>query len=333
MPETLQPSPITPTIDLNGSGRLCGHLHLPYSRDDSAYGALMIPIAVIANGNGPTVLLSGGNHGDEYAGPLSLLKLISNLDPKLVTGRIIIVPCMNQPAFAAATRTSPIDKVNLNRAFPGRPDGTVTEKIADYFTRYLLPMADHVLDIHDGGKTLEFVPVISSLALEDKAAEAAGAAAAMAFGAPYVTRLVELDTIGMWDFVVADSGRTFVTTELGGGGTTRPELVAITDAGVSNILKHWGVLAGEPAPSTSKRIVFPEQGAYIISQSDGLIEWCVSLGAPIRTGKVIARVHDPVRVGNTPVEYCATLDGILAMRHYPGLVKLGDAIAMQAQPG
>ena len=59
---------------------------------------------------------------------------------------------------ANRTRTSPIDRGNLNRSFPGRPDGTVTEKIADYFQRVLLPLADVVLDFHSGGKTLDFLP-------------------------------------------------------------------------------------------------------------------------------------------------------------------------------
>jgi hypothetical protein len=59
---------------------------------------------------------------------------------------VIIVPAMNYPAFRAGTRTSPIDKGNMNRSFPGRPDGSVTQKIADYFQRTSLPLADIVLD-------------------------------------------------------------------------------------------------------------------------------------------------------------------------------------------
>ena len=326
----LPPTPISTTVDFDATGTQHGHLVLPHSRDDAAYGAVMIPIAVIANGAGPTVLLTGGNHGDEYQGPLSLLKLANSLDPASVTGRVIIVPTMNQPAFAAAKRTSPIDGGNLNRSFPGRPDGTHTERIADYFTRELLPMTDAVLDIHDGGSTLEFVPMASSLALDDPAAEAAGAAAAEAFGAPFVTKLVELDTLGMWDFVVAETGRPFVTTEVGGTGSTRPWIVDIVDRGVRNILKHWGALDGEPDPSGSQRIVVPDQEPYVVSETDGLIEWLVELGDPISAGQTIARVHEPRRLGVEPTDYRATIDGLLAMRHHPGLVKMGDAIAMQA---
>ena len=87
-------------------------------------------------------------------------------------GRVIIVPFMNFPAFRAGRRVSPIDGGNLNRLFPGRPDGTVSEKIADFFQRTLLPMADFVLDFHSGGRTLDFVPFAACHVLPDKAQEA-----------------------------------------------------------------------------------------------------------------------------------------------------------------
>src|SRR5215510_8906170 len=154
----LRPSPIKPTVDFEKDGVQHGFLRLPYSRDDSAWGSVMIPIAVIRNGEGPTALLTGANHGDEYEGPVALYDLARTLSPSNVKGRVIIVPAMNYPAFQAGTRTSPIDRGNLNRSFPGRPDGSVTEKIADYFTRCLLPLADIVLDFHSGGRTLDFLP-------------------------------------------------------------------------------------------------------------------------------------------------------------------------------
>ena len=118
-----RPSPIAATVDFDADGVQHGHLRLPHSRDDSAWGSVMIPIAVVKRGDGPTALLTGGNHGDEYEGPIALFDLARALRAEDVTGRIIIAPAMNYPAFCAGARTSPIDKGNLNRAFPGRPDG------------------------------------------------------------------------------------------------------------------------------------------------------------------------------------------------------------------
>lgn len=321
---------ITPTIPFGDDGVHHGHLQLPYSHDAAAYGSVMIPIAVIANGPGPTVLMSGGNHGDEYAGPTSLIKLANSLDPATIRGRVIIVPTMNQPAFAAGTRTSPIDRGNLNRSFPGRPDGTHTERIADYMAHHLLPLSDFVVDIHDGGRSLEFVPTVSSPVSSDAATTEASRAAADAFGAPYATQLVEIDTLGMWEFYACETGRPFVNTEIGGTGGMRPEHIAITDAGLHNLLVHWGVLQAEPIETPpSVRYSVPEVGGYVMAQVDGLIEWIVELGAPIEAGQVIARVHEPRRLGVAPVDHHATVDGFLAMRHHPGLISMGDAVAMQ----
>ena len=132
----MRPSPVSPTIDLMAEGVNHGFLKLPYSRDDSAWGSVMIPITVVRNGEGPTALLTGGNHGDEYEGPIALFDLARLLKAEDVSGVVIIVPAMNYPAFLAGTRTSPIDKGNMNRSFPGAPDGTVTQKIADWIRQY-----------------------------------------------------------------------------------------------------------------------------------------------------------------------------------------------------
>src|SRR4051794_37823320 len=136
-----KPSPISATVDFDRDGKQHGFLNLPYSRDDSAWGSIMMPITVIKNGVGPTAFLVGGNHGDEYEGQVALLKAAADIDAESVNGRIIILPSLNFPAVQAGSRTSPIDKGNMNRSFPGRPDGGVTEKIADYVQRHILPLA------------------------------------------------------------------------------------------------------------------------------------------------------------------------------------------------
>src|SRR3546814_14498100 len=103
-----------------------------------------MPITVIRNGDGPTALFTGGNHGDEYEGPIAILDLARSLEPAEIGGRVILLPMMNFPAVRSGRRTSPIDSGNLNRLFPGKPDGTITQKIADYVTTALLPLADVV---------------------------------------------------------------------------------------------------------------------------------------------------------------------------------------------
>jgi N-alpha-acetyl-L-2,4-diaminobutyrate deacetylase len=326
----LRPSPVAPTVDLDREGKRHGFLRLPYSRDDSAWGSVMIPISIVRNGSGPVALLTGGNHGDEYEGPLALFDLARTLDPRQVSGTVIIVPAMNYPAFRAGTRTSPIDKGNMNRTFPGRPDGTVTEKIADYFQRELLPRADIVLDFHSGGRTLDFVPFCAAHILPDKVQEAKAFAAVEAFSAPYSMSMLEIDAVGMFDTAAEEMGKVFVTTELGGGGTARAETVGIARRGVLNLLRHAGIIEGEVEKEPTRWLDMPSGDCFSFAEHDGMIEPMVDLGGAVSEGQVVARIHDITRTGVEPHEIRAKLSGMLAARHFPGLVKAGDCAAVVA---
>jgi len=328
----LRPSPIAASVDFERDGVQHGHLKLPYSRDDSAWGAIMMPIAVVKRGRGPTVLLTGANHGDEYEGPVALFDLARSLGADAVSGRVIILPAMNYPAFRAGTRTSPVDKGNLNRLFPGRPDGSVTQKIADYIQRHLLPLADFVLDIHSGGRTLEFLPFAAAHRLPDPAQEARCVKAMLAFNAPYSMMLRELDAVGTYDTAAEEMGKTFVTTELGGGGTARAETVAIAKRGVRNLLIHAGVLEGKPERAPSTFLDMPDGDCYVASLSSGLVEFAIDLGTAVRRGDVVARVQDVERTGGAVAEYRAARGGVLAGRHFPGLVQNGDTLAVIGVP-
>lgn len=323
-------NPISATIAFDQDGVHHGHLRLPYSRDDSAWGSVMIPITVIKQGDGPTALLTGANHGDEYEGPVALQHLALTLDPSTVSGRIIIVPAFNYPAFQAGRRTSPIDQGNLNRSFPGRPDGTVTEKIADYFQRTLIPMADVVLDFHSGGKTLDFLPFASVHVLDDKQQQQANIAAMQAFSAPYSMTLLEIDNVGMYDTAVEQQGKVFITTELCGGGTATANSIAIAKKGVRNFLIHSGILQGEPELTPSVMLDMPDASCFVFCDKDGLFEPVIDLGETVNQGDVIARVWPTDRTGVEPVDFHALRSGMLAGRHFPGLIKAGDCMAVVA---
>jgi N-alpha-acetyl-L-2,4-diaminobutyrate deacetylase len=317
-------------VDFDAEGVQHGFLRLPYSRDDSAWGSVMIPICVIRNGEGPTALLTGGNHGDEYEGPLALYDLARTLDPKDVSGTVIIVPAMNYPAFRAGTRTSPIDKGNMNRSFPGRPDGTVTEKIADYFQRHLLPRADIVLDFHSGGKTLDFLPFCAAHVLPDKEQERKAFAAVAAFSAPHSMRMIEIDTVGMYDTAAEEMGKVFVTTELGGGGTSRAETVRIARRGTLNVLRHAGIVSGAVETQPTRWLDMPSGDCFSFAEDDGMIETMVDLDESVEKGAVVARIHPVGRTGGAPQEIRAKMAGVLTARHFPGLVKAGDCAAVLA---
>lgn len=325
-------SPVTSSIDFDQDGVQHGFLKLPHSHDASAWGMLMIPITVVKNGAGPTALLTGGNHGDEYEGPIALWDLAHNIKAEAISGRVIIVPAMNYPAFKVAKRTSPIDGGNMNRVFPGNPTGSITEKIADYFQRTLLPLADYVLDMHSGGKTLEFVPFCAAHVLDDKAQQARCVAAMQAFNAPNSLMLLEIDASGMYDTAAEAMGKVFISTELGGGGATTVYTVNVAKKGVRNLLQHAGIMHGEPQIDATLNLDMPDGNCYVFSESSGLLEPCVDLGSSVRAGDVLARIHNIERTGQPPVEYHAKMDGVLAGRHFPGLINSGDFLAVIAVP-
>ncbi len=326
----MKDNPIVPTIPLTENGKHHGHLRLPYSRDDSAWGNLMIPLTVVRNGNGPVALLTGANHGDEYEGPVALFNLALSLDPNDITGTVIICPALNYPAFLSARRTSPIDQANMNRIFPGRPDGSVSEKIADYFHRTLVPMADVVLDFHSGGKTIDFVPFAASHVLADKHHEALCEAAVQAFNAPYSLKMTEIDNVGMYDTVVEAQGKVFVTTELGGGGSATVSSIDIATRGIRNLLIHADILRATPENKQTINLYMPDDNCYLFSTDQGMFEPVAELGQKVNKGDTIARVWRTDRTGQPPVDYTAGCSGMLLGRHFPGLIQSGDFIAMIA---
>ena len=105
---------------------------------------------------------------DEYEGQVALSKLINQLNPEEIQGRVIILPMANFPAAKAGLRTSPIDEQNLNRSYPGDPDGSPSFMIARYIESQLLSISDYCLDLHSGGSSLHYVPSAVSAVVEDK---------------------------------------------------------------------------------------------------------------------------------------------------------------------
>ncbi len=102
--------------------------------------------------------------------------------------------------------------------------------------------------------------------------------------------------------------------------------------GVANVLKHAGILEGEPKPAASRRLDRPDANCYVTSETAGLIEYCVDLGDEVRAGDLLARIHEVERTGGAPVDYHARRDGVFIGRHFPGLIELGDPVGVIGVP-
>lgn len=331
-----QHSRVTASVDYEKNGKQVGHLSAPHSHNLSGWGAARFPIAVVRNGSGPTVLLTGGNHGDEYEGPIALTKLIQSLDPARIQGRVIVMPFLNAPAVAAGTRVSPIDGVNMNRTFPGDPLGTVTRMVAHYVHSRLLPLADAVADIHSGGKSMFFSPFAAVHELDDRSLMEKSRRAMLAFDPPIGLLVRELDVAGTLDTEVEKLGKVLVTTELGGGGTTSTATIGHAERGVRNLLRHFGILDGAPETRASlglkpTRMMMAKEDAYVATDHSGLLEMLVDLDGPVSAGQPIARVYDLEHPGAAPAVYHARTDGFLIGRSHGALVVAGDFLAMIAR--
>jgi uncharacterized protein len=227
------------TPDLERDGKALSHLGLPLSVDGSPYFQIKVAICVIRNGAGPSVLLMAGNHSDEYEGELS--RLIRKLDPSRMRGRVTILPLANAPAVMAARRCSPLDGGNLNRAFPGAPNGAPTPRLAHFLETYLFPRHDVVFDIHAGGTSMAHLLCALIEANADASRHEAALSLMQRLGSPFG--------------FVADNGRGTPTSmgaarragaidfsgEFGGGGATTPESMAATESAINNLLLTPGV--------------------------------------------------------------------------------------------
>ncbi len=317
-------------VDFERDGKQITHLQLPHSSNVSAYGWIGIPIAVIRNGRGPTLYLEAGNHGDEYEGQITLLHLIRELDPGSIQGRLIILPAANLPAALAGQRCSPIDGGNLNRSFPGDPDGGPTAMIAHFIESVLLPMCDAALDLHSGGKTLEYLP---STLIRERAGDplfAAKLAALKAFRAP----IGYLASEGREDrtmLAAADrAGVVGVGTELGGAGTVTRETLKIARRGVRNMLAHLGLIEPAPAADAGAATRLMTVGGpeyYLHAPGRGLFEPAFELGDEVWEGQSAGFLHVIDDPAAPPLEVVFPSTGTVICKRPILQVERGDCLA------
>jgi N2-acetyl-L-2,4-diaminobutanoate deacetylase len=328
-----QKSTIFTGIDFEKNGKQIDFLRLPHSPHNDAWGVVPIPICVIKNGTGPTVILEGGNHGDEYEGPITLGHLIRELDPAQIQGRLIIIPAINQPAVAKGQRVSPDDGKNFNRTFPGSPTGTVSEQISFYVDSVLFPMADAFIDLHSGGSSLSLVPSAIIEPAPDPAHLKRNIDAVLAFGAPMTVVISNFGDPRTSTASSVRAGLTTVATEMGGGGTVTPEALQICKRGVTNVLAHLGVLpAAKPEPARTQLMQIPGAQGYVFAMSDGVFEPFHANGTQVRAGEPAGQVHHLTDPGRAPDVLHYATDGVVYGKRQPGLVKPGNCCVVVVTP-
>ena len=317
------------TIDLKAPGKQAGAVLLRWSDDARPLGVYPVPVATIANGDGPTALLVGGVHGDEFEGPLALSRLFAETRPEDVRGRLVILPMANRPAVAASRRTSPLDDANMNRAFPGDPDGGPTAMLADYLASVLLPMADLAIDLHAGGKASVFATSALAARSDDPALMRANMDLARAFGAPLIWLLGSQNDNRSLNSAALAAGVPMIAAETGGGGGSDPEQVDAALAGVRRCLAHAGIVdmdSDVPEPGTVVELI--STSANIYAPVGGLFERRFAAGDRVAAGQLAGWMRSADRLDADPVPLRFTTDSIVLAHANRGLVECGDMIAI-----
>jgi len=323
-------SKIWTRIDYDKSGKQSGWLQLPHSVTRSAYGNIAVPISVISNGKGPTVFLMAGNHGDEYEGQIALCKLVRSLEPGEIQGRIIVLPAANLPAALAGLRVSPIDQGNLNRAFPGDPDGTPTFAIAHYIDTVLYPLADYHHDLHSGGSSLQYLPFASMRQSGNPELNQKALAALRAFGAPIGLVWAYSPDQRLSSVAAINHGLISLGGEFGGGGSVTSQGVRIVERGLRNLLAHAGVIDNSHAvvdfAGPIRLMEVSSRDYYVYAPDAGLFEPLVELGDEVKGGQLCGRVHFVDNPAREPESCHLDRDGMVICKRHYGRVERGDCV-------
>ncbi len=323
--------PATLALEFKTLGRHFGALTLPHPQEDSAYGQIVIPIAVINGGEGSTMLFTGGVHGDEYEGQLALREIAVSLDPATIRGRAIIVPVANPAASRAGRRLSPFDSGDLARSFPGRPDGTLTEQVAWAFTELLLSRADYLVDLHSGGRSLEYYPCAFGRLPEDPAQATAVRDLMLAFGAPAAAFI--LNPVGRGTMVseALDRGVIAMAAELGGGGGATPTTLDIARTGIRRCLAAAGLTDPFSGRAANSRLMVVQPEHFVRAPHRGAFAPAVGLGDQVEAGDIVGHMHDLERFGRAAEPVHATGSGIMLCRRIPARAAPGDVLMHLAQ--
>ena len=315
-------------LNFEQPGRQIGSLKLAHSNDHYSFGIIPIPIAIISNGKGPTILLTAGNHGDEYEGQVVLRRLIQDLKPADVDGRIIILPALNYPAVQAATRVSPLDDVNLNRSFPGHPDASPTQSIAHYIDSVIMPMCDAGMDLHSGGKSAEYIPSTFLSTHPDQALMKKMLGMIDAFSAPYTMVYDGMKMPASLD-VSAQNRHSipFICTEAGGKGGVNPAIVQMKTQGIYRVLHYLGIIKEHPnlkgISVTTCFMNISDANCYLEAPIRGLFEPYCQLGDVVAAGQPAGCIYALDEPERPAVELEFKIDGLIIGTRVSSLVERG----------
>ena len=292
-----------------------------------------IPFSILHGSKpGPVLALIAGTHGMEYVPIIALQRLRTAIDPTALSGTIVMLHVANMPSFLGRTiYYSPADAKNLNRAFPGKPEGTLSERIADVITREVIARATHVVDIHCGDGNESLRPYVYWITTGPPEVAEAGRRLALASGFDHIVIDRARPTDPAQSVYLSNTailrGKPALTVEAGFLATVDEDSIRRIDHAVAGWLRELGMRTSGPAPTASP--VWIDRSEVLTSGATGIFYPAVERGHSVATGTLIGRITD--FHGTTVQEIKAPFPGIVLYVLGTPPISKGEPVAFIGQ--
>jgi predicted deacylase len=307
--------------------KVSGFIEIPRGYDPET----RIPVTVITGGHpGPTLALTAGIHGSEPSPIIALQRVRAEIDPQVMRGTVIIVHIANLPSFALRTiYRGPWDQKNLNRVFPGRADGTASDRIAHAITTQVIDQCDCLVDLHsgDGNESLRPYAYWFKLGIDD-AVDDRAKQMALAFGLDHIVvdrnRPNDRNASIFCSNTAHLRGKPAITTEAGSIGVPTESAIALNVQGAIGVMRHLNMIPGHRA--LLERPYWIDPSEVITSPETGTWQPTVEADETIAKGALVGRITD--YFGDVIAEVKSPMDGlVLYVVVSPAMTK-GEPICM-----
>ena len=286
-----------------------GTIEVPAGSD----AALSIPVAVFHGAKpGPVLALVSGAHGTEYTSIVALEKLIGLLDPDRISGTVIIVPLVNIQSFEQKVpHLNPIDRKSMNRFYPGKPDGTQTERASFLITKQVVEQCDHLIDLHGGDLDESLRPYSYWTKTGNEKQDQFSREMVLAFGLDHIIisadRPKDPQASRYLENTASTRGKPSITVEAGYAGTVDPDDLGALISGCFNVMYYLKMLPGTPA--VIEHPVWIEKVVTLASEQTGMFYPLVKRGTYVEQGMKVGYVTD--YLGKVVFEARAPVAGVV----------------------